>query len=50
MPAMVRQAEAVTLVPAHNATACDLDYDAILMQNLDEKMLRRVFRGLCGDL
>jgi hypothetical protein len=26
----------------------DLDYDEILMQQIDEKMLRRVFRGLCG--
>jgi hypothetical protein len=27
----------------------DLDYDEILMQHIDEKMLRRVFRGLCGE-
>jgi hypothetical protein len=26
----------------------DLDYDELLMQHIDEKMLRRVFRGLCG--
>ena len=50
MPLMVRQADAVTLSPDHNATACDMDYDELLMQNIDEKMLRRVFRGLCGDL
>jgi hypothetical protein len=50
MPVMVRQADAITLAPDHNATAGDMDYDAILMKNLDEKMLRRVFRGLCGDL
>ena len=50
MPLMVRQADAVTLSPDHSATACDMDYDELLMQNIDEKMLRRVFRGLCGDL
>jgi hypothetical protein len=27
----------------------DWDYDEILMQQIDEKVLRRVFRGLCGE-
>ena len=27
----------------------DSDYDDILMKNIDEKMLRRIFRGLCGE-
>ena len=50
MSLMVRQAGAVTLSPDHNAPEGDIDYDEFLMQNIDEKMLRRVFRGLCGDL
>ena len=31
------------------AVELDWDYDEILMQHIDEKMLRRVFRGLCGE-
>jgi hypothetical protein len=27
----------------------EMDYDDILMQKIDEQMLRRVFHGLCGD-
>jgi hypothetical protein len=27
-----------------------MDYDDMLIKNIDEKMLRRVFRGLCGEL
>jgi hypothetical protein len=26
----------------------DLDYDDIILKDIDEKILRRVFRGLCG--
>jgi hypothetical protein len=43
------QPDDVTPAPAQGATASDLDYDAILMKNIDEKMLRSVFRGLCGE-
>ena len=50
MPWMVHQADAVTLLPDHNPTACDMDYDDIVLKDINEKMLRRVFRGLCGDL
>ena len=50
MPLTVRQADEVTLSPDHNATEGDMDYDELLMKDIDEKMLRRVFRGLCGDL
>lgn len=28
--------------------ADEMDYDAIVLKDLDEPMLRRVFRGLCG--
>jgi hypothetical protein len=47
--AEVVQTEAVTplVEPAEPAEA--LDYDDILMQQIDEHMLRRVFRGLCGE-
>ncbi len=34
---------------APGATEDDSDYDDIVMQNIDEKMLRRIFRGLCGE-
>jgi hypothetical protein len=27
----------------------EMDYDDILMQQIDEQTLRRIFRGLCGD-
>jgi hypothetical protein len=50
MPLTVRQADEVTLSPDHNATEGDMDYDELLMKDIDEKMLRRVFCGLCGDL
>jgi hypothetical protein len=50
MPLMVYQADEGTLAPDHYTTECSMDYDEILMQNIDEKMLRLVFRGLCGDL
>jgi hypothetical protein len=50
MPLLVRQADAATLSPGHNVTACNVDYDDIVLKDIDEKMLRRVFRGLCGDL
>ena len=50
MPLMVRQADDVALSADHNVTECDLDYDDIVLKDIDEKMLRRVFRGLCGDL
>jgi hypothetical protein len=31
------------------ATDNEMDYDDILMQNIDEQTLRRIFHGLCGD-
>ena len=34
---------------APGVTEDESDYDDILMQNIDEKMLRRIFRGLCGE-
>jgi hypothetical protein len=48
MSLMVRQADEVTLSPDHNATEGDMDYDDIVLQDIDEKMLRRIFRGLCS--
>lgn len=30
-------------------TVDDMDYDDLLMQHIDEKMLRRIFRGLYGE-
>jgi hypothetical protein len=50
MPLMVHQADEGTLASDYNTTECSMDYDEILMQSIDEKMLRLVFRGLCGDL
>lgn len=47
---MVRQADTVTLAPDPEVTACDIDYDEIVLKDLDDTMLRRVFRGLCGDV
>lgn len=38
----------VTPVRTPEDVACDLDYDAIVFKDLDEHILRRVFRGLCG--
>ena len=32
----------------HTESEIDMDYDDILMQYIDEPMLRRIFRGLCG--
>lgn len=45
----VAQTEAVTPLGEPAGPAEDLDYDDIVMQHIDESMLRRVFRGLCGD-
>src|SRR5262245_17525905 len=50
MPLMVRQADDVALSADYNVPVCDMDYDANVLKDIDEKMLRRVFRGLCGDL
>jgi hypothetical protein len=47
-PRMARQADAGRPASPQRATEGDLDYDEILMQKIDEKMLRRIFRGLCG--
>jgi hypothetical protein len=38
----------VTPVAGHIAPPDDLDYDEIMLKDVDEKILRRVFRGLCG--
>ena len=46
---MVSQSDDVTPAPAQGVTENDSDYDAILMKQIDEKMLRRIFRGLCGE-
>ena len=43
------QSDDVTPAPAQGVTENDSDYDAILMKQIDEKMLRRIFRGLCGE-
>src|SRR5262245_5263713 len=48
-PLMARQQEDVAPAPSLGATESDRDYDDIVMQQIDEKMLRRIFRGLCGD-
>jgi hypothetical protein len=39
----------VKISPAQGVTAYESDYDDIVMQHIDEKMLRRIFRGLCGE-
>jgi hypothetical protein len=36
-------------VPSSTEAEWEMDYDDILMQQIDEPTLRRVFRGLCGD-
>lgn len=40
----------VNVAPASTpeASACEPDYDALMFKDLDDNMLRRVFRGLCG--
>ena len=38
-----------TPAPVQSITAHEMDYDDLLMKNIDEKMLRRIFRGLCGE-
>src|SRR5262249_25296885 len=48
-PLVMRQAETITLASDPDVTAGDLDYDDIILKDLDDTMLRRVFRGLCGD-
>ena len=48
-PLMVSQADNVMPASTQEATENDMDYDDILMKNIDEKMLRRIFRGLCGE-
>jgi hypothetical protein len=48
-PLTASQAEDVAPAPAPGATEGDRDYDDIVMKNIDEKMLRRIFRGLCGE-
>ena len=50
MPLIVRQADDAARSVDHNVPVGDMDYDAIVLKDIDEKMLRRVFRGLCGDL
>jgi hypothetical protein len=32
----------------HTVQPDDLDYDDIILKDIDEKILRRVFCGLCG--
>jgi len=39
----------VETASVQEATEDDSDYDDIVMQNIDEKMLRRIFCGLCGE-
>ena len=38
----------VTPAAEHAVPPDDLDYDDIVLKDIDEKILRRVFRGLCG--
>ena len=38
----------VTPDAEHAVPLDDLDYDDIVLKDIDEKLLRRVFRGLCG--
>ncbi|MGE3536797.1 MAG: hypothetical protein AB7N91_05070 [Candidatus Tectimicrobiota bacterium] len=40
-------AETGAVTAAPEAMAGELDYDEIVLKDLDEKMLRRIFRGLC---
>jgi hypothetical protein len=44
-----RATEAGTPLAEQRVVECDWDYEEILMQQIDEKILRRVFRGLCGE-
>jgi len=46
----MRQADTITRASDPDVTAGDLDYDEIVLKDLDDTMLRRVFRGLCGDV
>ena len=48
-PLLVSPAAEVETASVPGATEDDSDYDDIVMQNIDEKMLRRIFRGLCGE-
>ena len=48
-PLLVSQTAHVTPTPVQETTEHDVDYDDLLMKNIDEKMLRRIFRGLCGE-
>src|SRR5882672_5443483 len=47
-PLMARPTANVTPAPVQETPEHDVDYDDLLMKNIDEKMLRRIFRGLCG--
>jgi len=49
IPLLVSPAAEVETASVQGATEDDSDYDDIVMQNIDEKMLRRIFRGLCGE-
>jgi hypothetical protein len=48
-PLMASRTVHIAPAPDQDMTERDVDYDDLLMQNIDEKMLRRVFRGLCGE-
>ena len=48
-PLIASQTANVTPAPVQGITEHDVDYDDLLMKNIDEKMLRRIFRGLCGE-
>jgi hypothetical protein len=43
------QADTITFTADPDVTAGDLDDDDIILKDLDDSILRRVFRGLCGD-
>jgi len=45
---VVTQTEAVTPLVEPTGPGEVLDYDEIVMQHIDEPMLRRICRGLCG--
>src|SRR6266702_4069134 len=44
-PLIANQPDDVMPAPAQGRTEGDMDYDDILMKQIDEKMLRRIFRG-----
>ena len=48
-PVPVTPAEDIPPSSSPITAASEMDYEALLMAQIDEKMLRRIFRGLCGE-